>query len=317
MFSCDCQYGNSSFIENYNNTDYIFQGKVISINNIVLDNNDYKKISFEILMNFKGILKKTITIYTHTLDSACGLGINSVGENWIIWASIYNDRIETDQCTNSILFTNIDAYNLETLKKIKNAKGFNIWYDKEGKKSGEGEYIDNKASGKWIYYINNYIVNEGNYKSGVKDGKWVYYFLPKFTPKENEINIEFINKNYRKIKLIEYFNYGKKDGEYICFSNNGLINYKKNYKKNLLDGISIKYTENGNVNYIYNYKENKLDGMNISFHSNNIVELISFYESGNPIGEWELFDNNGNLLCKSSTKRPIYDSNTKSYRCQD
>lgn len=84
-YSCDCNSEKRSYIEMFNSTDVIFQGKVVSIKNVKLENELNKEIVFEVINNFKGATHQYITIYDD--NSNCALGINTISENWIIWAN--------------------------------------------------------------------------------------------------------------------------------------------------------------------------------------------------------------------------------------
>jgi antitoxin component YwqK of YwqJK toxin-antitoxin module len=321
-YSCDCAFERSSFIEIFNSTDVVFQGKVISIKNVEFPGGLSKEIVFEVVKNFKGAENKTIKIYLD--NSNCALGINTVGENWIIWAYKWYGKISTNQCTNSVFTNKMDESTLAQLTDFSNAQGYKIWYNKAGEKIGEGSFLNQKANGKWIYYIKNFIVSMGSYKNGIKDGEWIYYYEPDIEILSSECKSAFseiYNSNNYKIsrQIKEKGNYreGKKEGDFFHYNFDGSISWQMVYKNDLYDGINVTYFQNGLQEKIRHFKNNIANGMFVDFYPNGSLKMISYYENGQKAGDWEIFDKNGNQICKSNFKDMIYDEKTYDFHCKE
>lgn len=323
-YSCDCSFERRSFIEVFNSTDVVFQGKVISIKKVELEGGFNKEIVFEVFKNFKGAKNKTITIYLD--NSNCSLDIN-VDENWVIWASDWNGKIHTNQCTYSVFTNKMDKYDLDLLNDFSKADGYKLWYNKTGEKIGEGSLINRKTNGKWIYYIKNFIVSMGSYKDGRKDGEWIDYYEPNY---DVEILLssecksafsEIYNSNNYKIsrQIKEKGNYkeGKKEGNFFHYNFDGSISWQMTYKNNLYDGIVVTYFENCIQEKIRHFKNNIADGMFVDFYPNGSLKMISYYKNGQKSGDWEIFDKDGNQICKSNFKNLIYDEKTYDFHCKD
>ncbi|NDP26600.1 MAG: hypothetical protein GZ087_04115 [Flavobacterium sp.] len=318
-YSCDCGSERSSYIEMFNSSDVIFQGKIVSIKSVHFEDALYKEAVFEVVNNFKGAKQKYVTIYTDNSD--CALGIDKIGEDWIIWTYNWNGRITTDQCTASILTSEIDKYSLEQLIDYSKTEGYKVFYNRDGNKIGEGSFLNQKANGKWVYYIDNFITSFGSYKDGLKDGEWIYYYEPMLLPLTPECKFAFSEvynssnyKSSRQISVKGKYKDGKKDCIFYYYYFNGMPSSQKEYKNDILDGISINYFENGLPKTIYSYKNEKANGAFTDFNENGTLKMIRYYSDGQRKGDWEIFDNEGNLICRSNFNNIIYDANTDTFR---
>ena len=93
-------------------------------------------------------------------------------------------------------------------------------YHRDGKKNGEGTYVDKKKDGLWIYYgINGIKILEENYSKGVKTGVWKYYY-----------------ENGRINKMENYRN-DHRNGEYMEFYPDSVLKTKGNYVNDKLNGV--------------------------------------------------------------------------------
>jgi antitoxin component YwqK of YwqJK toxin-antitoxin module len=314
-FSCTCELEKKSLIDVYHSTAFVLHAKVLSITNTYVNNKAYKKINFLVLDDFKNLNDSKIEVYTNLNDSDCGLNISFEGEEWFIWANLNSDNLlYSNQCTFSKPFNNSKPFEKLFLEKLKISLGFKDWYDEQGNLIGKGVMANGIPNGKWIYYQKDFMYAEGNYVNGKKNGEWNYYYDPVFEfvnlPFKQEIAKIYNSENYkltRRIRLIETFENGFKNGKFIKYQYNGLIKYKENFKNNLLNGSSIYYFENGNIYKTNEYKDDILNGISTFYYENGNVQLITNYKNGLQIGKWYLFDKNGFLKCKSCTKKPKFD----------
>ena len=67
---------------------------------------------------------------------------------------------------------------------------------------------------------------------------------------------------------------------------------------------------------IYSFKNEKADGAFTDFNENGTLKMISYYADGQRKGDWEIFDKEGNLICRSNFKNMIYDANTQTFHCK-
>ena len=321
-FSCSCEYGTKSFLEVYHNTEYVFHGKVISINNEIINEVLFKKINFLLIDNYKNTNLSYIDIYTPFDDSNCGLDIKNEGEEWIIWAYIDSqNKIYTNQCTFSKSFFKTTPFEKSMLEKIISLNGYNSWFNENNEKIAEGLMNNGVPNGKWIYYNRNFIYSEGSFIDGEKNNRWITYYNPIFEfvnlSLSKEISEIYNSSNYkttRKVQSVENYKKGIKEGDFITYEYNGQLKIKEIFKNNLLNGLCYYY-ENGQLLKLNTVKDGKLNGITNFFHKNGIIQLVSNYKNGIESGKWFLFDDNGNLLCKSCKKNPIYNVKKELFEC--
>ena len=102
LMACSCRQ-DIPLQQHFNMSNQVFIGTAVD----VTDNEAQmrRRVVFRVEENFKGILSTSglITIFTHTMESACGLGIQK-DERWQIWAhkSYSNpNEHETNWCSLS------------------------------------------------------------------------------------------------------------------------------------------------------------------------------------------------------------------------
>lgn len=96
-YCCSCEPPGKIDDQQYNKYYAIFTGKIISIQK----KQWAKEITFEIRIQFKGILKLSkITITTSAHESTCGIS-PKVGEEWLIFAYREKEGFQTNLCTRT------------------------------------------------------------------------------------------------------------------------------------------------------------------------------------------------------------------------
>ncbi|WP_310992976.1 toxin-antitoxin system YwqK family antitoxin [Aequorivita marina] len=197
-----------------------------------------------------------------------------------------------------------------------------------GKLKIEGQYIDNKKTGKWVSYyengeeraIKNYLKGElngyqkmdysqvlymeGNSKDGVKVGTWKSYF------KEN-----------KQLKYVKHFDdKGNATGEWKTYYETGELYLIENYLNNRPHGKQVEYFKNGNIssvgknldgqkeglwNYYYEdgtlrseraFKNGVANGKYIDYFKNGKVYTIGNKENFKKVGVWKTFNKEGGLI---------------------
>ncbi len=313
--ACSCgDFRGEVTIKDYNNSEMIIVGKAIKV---TIDRNEsvYKqrRIEFQIEDVFKGkIDSHTVMIYTAWSDATCGLIVKE-GEEWLIWAYLRDNVISTSLCTRSRPKKNAAA-DLKTLAYFKSNPRITEWKDGTGSLFAIGELKNNTPTGYWKYfYKNGFIESEGLYNNGKYDGKWTIYLDPegivirlkndKKIPEDSMPDLQLLQ---HKVWQIQYYKNGKGDGEFIryaYYSTDKPISIT-NYKEGKADGKLIDYYANGIIASEQNYKDGKLDGYLREYFKNGQLKEEGKYVQDNPVGEFKLYNEAGELIKTRIDKRP-------------
>lgn len=129
----------------------------------------------------------------------------------------------------------------------------------------EGQYIE--------YFENGNIYIKGNYSNGKKNGEWLYF--------EGELKFEFEkdwggNKIVTIDKSLEYYEMGKRVGEWRTYFKNGKLKIIKNYKNDKLDGEQKYFFENGNIKSIEIYHNDIIEGRSIYYSNGKLKEVVKY-----------------------------------------
>jgi len=177
------------------------------------------------------------------------------------------------------------------------------WTEKQGEFTWKGEYAANKKIKDWIaYYSNNFIYKIEYYNNGIKDG----------------ISIQFDRKC--KISLIEHFKnglvhgqtiyysqfnetplsetdyaFGKKNGLYRQYYDNGKIQEESWFKDDVKNGTSKWNNKSGQRIAEYNYKAGNFDGMQMTFYENDSLQTTNKYLDNKLSGESKEYFRNGKV----------------------
>jgi antitoxin component YwqK of YwqJK toxin-antitoxin module len=137
-------------------------------------------------------------------------------------------------------------------------------FDKFGKKMAEGNYIDQKKEGSWIYFLGNRKVAEEQFKAGLKNGISIKYYDTGELMEE----ADWVNGNQEGNHKIFYkegepylqckMSNNQRNGLCLILSKNGRMEMEANYKNNLRQGVWKYYNENGEFRYSLNYNEGEL-----------------------------------------------------------
>ncbi len=184
-----------------------------------------------------------------------------------------------------------------------NGNKIGYWIEKSGELTYKGEYAANKKVKNWVgYYPNNLIYKLEYFTNGEKDG----------------ISIQFDRKG--KISLVEYYKnglthgqtvyysqfnespvseteyaFGKKNGLYRQYYDNGKIQEESWFKDNLKNGLSRWNNKSGQRLAEYNYKNGNFDGLQKTYYENDTLQSTSNYTGNQLSGESKEYFRNGKL----------------------
>ncbi len=145
-------------------------------------------------------------------------------------------------------------------------------FNRYGKKSSEGTYINEKREGTWKFYNDDeYLIAEEFYENGIASGTWKNY--------------------YHKGALLEEISYknGKKEGSWKQYYEDGPIKLSATYKNGKLEGMATFYHPNGRVKISGLYKNNFKDGVWMHLNDKSVAEKKEIFSYGTLIAE-EYYD---------------------------
>jgi Uncharacterized protein conserved in bacteria len=156
-------------------------------------------------------------------------------------------------------------------KKLISRQGHFIYYHENGKKSSEGNYINNRAEGFWNYWHENgQKKSSGEYLAGKKEGAWEYWYEDGSKKSEGK---------YLKDESVDVWNYWYQSGQ---------LKSKETYKK---DGLFTYegYYENGAARVKGNIVNGKPQGTWVYWNSDGRITMKGDFNHGLKDGEWIRF----------------------------
>jgi len=197
-----------------------------------------------------------------------------------------------------------DTVNLTDAKG--NKTGF--WIEKRGELTFKGEYDANNKVKDWVgYYPNNAIFKVEYYTNGVKEGislqfdrKCKISLIEHFKNDVNHGRSTYYSQFNESILSETDYAFGKKNGIYRQYYDNGKIQEESWYQDDLKNGISKWNNKNGQRIAEYIYKAGVFDGLQKTFYENDSIQSLNNYQNNKLGGEAKEFYRNGKL--KSSGK---------------
>tara|TARA_B110000285_G_C15076312_1_gene590946 strand:+ start:1095 stop:1580 length:486 start_codon:yes stop_codon:yes gene_type:complete len=99
------------------------------------------------------------------------------------------------------------------------------------------------------------------------------------------------------------FKNGKKEGDWVSYSDNGQLEAKGNYKNGRQEGDWTGYwSMNGQLLYSITYKNGKPHGEWVSYHPNGELDDKGKFQNGKKEGVWVVYYNDGVLMSKHNYK---------------
>jgi len=190
----------------------------------------------------------------------------------------------------------VNRTNSEALK-------YGYWVEKQGDITSKGEYLLNKKNKNWIsYYPNNIISKIEYYSNGLRDGISVQFDRRgKMTLLENYRNgmthgqtIHYSQFNETPLSECDYA-YGKRNGMFRQYYDNGKIQEESYFKDDLKNGFSKWFNKNGRLIAVYQYLNGNFDGIQKTFYENDTLQTVYFFKDNKYSGESKEFYRNGKV----------------------
>ena len=115
-----------------------------------------------------------------------------------------------------------------------------------------------------------------------------------FGPKHGEY-IHYYDAHKKKVRTIELYRYGCRDGAYKEFHENGQLSAILHYQNDTLSGPVKEYYDNGFLKASYHYLKNEVDGEFLSFYRNKKPESTRKFKNGLLEGIEKVYYKNGEL----------------------
>ncbi len=156
----------------------------------------------------------------------------------------------------------------KSVKRFKNGllDGISEDYDDNGNVINQIEYKNDKKNGLCTTFESEIKINELFYVDDLPHGQ------------ETRYN----SKTGIKCETLIWVN-GSKQGECLCFREDGTIEKKINFNKNILDGPVIAYYPNGKICTSYSYKEGKLHGQYMHLNSDGTCRSVHHYDNNEKV----------------------------------
>jgi antitoxin component YwqK of YwqJK toxin-antitoxin module len=313
--ACSCAPFQSYIsVRDYIAMPYIFSGTVkeVTINQQEITDKQ-KKILFRVDEVFKGNINDSIiTFYTSISDASCGVYFE-VNESWVIWAYVNDGVLMTNLCTRSNRRKNITDKELSMLRYLHKSPTDSVWFDTDGRKAAEGKLYQQQPVGYWKYYYRNgYIEYEGNYLNHKAEGTWIKYLDPegivtrlKYDKKIPQDSMPDLTRLMYKIFTIENYQNGLRNGEFIFFQYASYHKPKEisNYSKGRPHGKTIRYYDNGQIYYEQNFRDGELHGYERFYYESGQLRRSGKFDNGKPVGQFTLYDEDGKLIRTALNKR--------------
>lgn len=215
-----------------------------------------------------------------------------------------------------ILFTHCVTLNAQLVNQVNDASekiGSWVKYFDNGKIKYEGQFNNDKPTGKFTYYYkkgnvkatsifsnngtiahnisyyeNGKLLAEGKYVNQKKDSIWKYYLNEASNPC---ISTETYVDGILVGESITYYPDTGEAAEIVFF---------KNGKKN---GKLLKYFPDGKQMTESYYIDGLPDGKFTHYHPDGKVQIMGRYKSGKQVGDWKYYDENGKQVDKDEFKK--------------
>lgn len=145
-------------------------------------------------------------------------------------------------------------------------------FNRFGKKSSEGTYLNEKREGLWQFFNDDEIlIAEEFYENGIAAGTWKNYYM-----------------NGALLEEINYKN-GKKEGPWKQYFEDGPLKLTATYENDKLQGLATFFHPNGRVKISGPYKNNFKDGVWMYMNDKGVAEKKEIWADGILVAE-EYYD---------------------------
>jgi uncharacterized protein len=187
-------------------------------------------------------------------------------------------------------------------KRLNIKQGHFIYFYENGRKSSEGECVNDKNEGFWTdWHENGQKKSEGKFKNDLRQNKWTYWH------ENGHIKSEGLYINDNAEDRWEYwfdsgekqsegkFLHGRKDGTWKYFYKTGQIETVEEYKDCRLNFI-MSYFENGNIKFKGNCVNGQSDGEWTYWNVDGRLILKGNFSNNLQVGEWTRLFPNGESM---------------------
>ncbi len=171
----------------------------------------------------------------------------------------------------------------------KNGK-WTLYHKGTGEKLAEGNYVNNKQEGPWVFfYKNGKKSTEGVFSEEQKTGEWLgYHETGELMWKANFVIKEKTESGFTmKIGGIE--------GIKISYFKNGKVWKEEEFHDGVKNGRSQEYYEDGKPKEISWFKNNEKDGRSNEWYESGKKRFEGFNQKNKKTGKWRFFHDNGQL----------------------
>jgi antitoxin component YwqK of YwqJK toxin-antitoxin module len=147
-------------------------------------------------------------------------------------------------------------------------KAHTITFNRFGKKSSEGNYLNEKREGLWQFYNDDEIlIAEEFYENGIAAGTWKNYYM-----------------NGALLEEINYKN-GKKEGPWKQYFDDGPVKLSATYENGKLQGLATFFHPSGRVKISGPYKNNFKDGVWMFLNDKGVADKKEIWADGILVAE--------------------------------
>lgn len=174
----------------------------------------------------------------------------------------------------SIVIFGLIAYRLS-----QGTTGYQKFHDEHGNLYSEGQMVNSKENGEWIYY---YPDGEkrlmATYEDGLENGRFEWY------------------TSDGKVTEVGNYQNGLKHGFWLTYYPNGEVFDSVGYEADRMQGLFIKKYISGSIMQKGTYSRDRHAGQWVSYHENGQKESQGNFEEGIQTGMWEFWNDQGTKL---------------------
>jgi uncharacterized protein len=168
---------------------------------------------------------------------------------------------------------------------------------KKGVKMSDGEYDNDKQTGKWTFFFEDgKIKEEGTYLDGLNTGEWkIYYPTGELFWKGTFTIIQKKDETSGEMKKVSTLN-----GIKTTFYKDGKVLKEEAFKNGEKDGRNQEYYSNGKPKEILMFKANKKSGALNEWWENGKRKTEGFFTEDKKSGFWRMYYTNGQAMMEGA-----------------
>lgn len=172
-----------------------------------------------------------------------------------------------------------------------------LYHQSTGEKLGEGDYLDDKQTGPWLFFHKNGQVSaKGDFIEEQKTGEWQWFYdTGEMMSKANYV-IKEVDAGILKMKV------GGIEGKKISYFKSGKVWKEEDHRDGLKNGRSQEYFENGSPKEIAMFEKNEYNGQFNQWFENGKKKSDGSFSAGQRVGRWSFYHDNGQLAVAAEFK---------------